>query len=84
MALLCLMWCLWKEWNAQSYEDCETGPITLKKLVIQTLFMWRVTLQSMSACSYLDFLDLCSFFSLNLGYHVYILCTLGYAIPPFF
>jgi len=46
--------------------------------------MWRVTLQSMSACSYLDFLDLCSFFSLNLGYHVYILCTLGYAIPPFF
>jgi hypothetical protein len=64
MVLLCLMWCLWKEQNARSFKDCETGLINLKKLVIQTLFMWRVTLQCMSECSYSDFLDLCSF-SLN-------------------
>jgi len=41
MASLCLMWYLWKEWNARSFEDCETGLIKLKKLVIQILFMWR-------------------------------------------
>jgi hypothetical protein len=39
--------------------------INLKKLVIQTLFMWKVTLQSMSECSYSYFSDLCSSFSLN-------------------
>jgi hypothetical protein len=37
-----------------------TGSINLKKLVIQTLFMRRVTIQSMSKCSYPDFLDMCS------------------------
>jgi hypothetical protein len=35
------------EWNARSFEDCEAGSINLKKLVIQTLFMWRMTMQSM-------------------------------------
>jgi len=40
MAPLCLMWCIWRERNAHSFEDCETGLINLKKLVIQTLFMW--------------------------------------------
>jgi hypothetical protein len=42
MVPLCLMWCLWRERNAHSFEDCEIGLINLKKLVIQTLFMWRV------------------------------------------
>jgi hypothetical protein len=65
MASLCLMWCLWKEWNAHNFEDCETGLIKLKKLVIQILFMWRVMIQSMSKCSYSDFLDMCYSFSLN-------------------
>jgi hypothetical protein len=65
MAPLCLMWCLWKERNAHSFKDCETGLINLKKLVIQTLFMWRVKIQSMSGCSYSNFLDMCSLFSLN-------------------
>jgi hypothetical protein len=54
-----------KERNARSFEDCETGLIKLKKLVIQTLLMWRVKIQSMSKCSYSDFLDMCSLFSLN-------------------
>jgi hypothetical protein len=47
------------------FEDCEIGLINLKKLVIQTLFMWRVTIQSTSECSYSDFLNMCSSFSLN-------------------
>jgi hypothetical protein len=64
MAPLCLMWCLWKERNAHSFEVCEIGSLNLKKLVIQTLFTWRVTLHSMSDCSFSDFLDLCFLFSL--------------------
>jgi hypothetical protein len=60
-APLCLMLCLWNERNAHNFEDCETGLINLKKLVIQTLFMRRVTIQSISECSYSDFLDMCSF-----------------------
>jgi hypothetical protein len=36
MAPLCLLWCLWKELNAHSFEDCETGLLNLKKLVLQT------------------------------------------------
>jgi hypothetical protein len=65
MALLCVMWCVWRERNARSFEDCETSLINLKKLVIQTLFLWRVRLQSMSECSYSNFLVKCSIFSLN-------------------
>jgi hypothetical protein len=70
MAPFCLMWCIWGERNACSFEDCESGLINLKKLVIQTLFMWRVKIQSVSVCSYFDFLEICSIFSLNEGYHV--------------
>jgi len=33
-ALSCVMWCVWREWNARSFEDCEFGLINLKKLVI--------------------------------------------------
>jgi hypothetical protein len=50
MASLCLL-CLWNEQNARNFEDCETFLINLKKLVIQTLFTRRVTLQSMFDCS---------------------------------
>jgi hypothetical protein len=50
MAPLCVMWCVWREWNARCFEDCETSLINLKKLVIQTLFLWRVGLQSMLEC----------------------------------
>lgn len=39
MAPLCLMWCLWREQNARGFENCETGLINLKKLVIQMLFV---------------------------------------------
>jgi hypothetical protein len=35
---LCLMWCIWKERNTHSFEDCKIGLINLKKLVIQTLY----------------------------------------------
>jgi len=65
MAHLCVMWCVWRERNARCFEDCAISLINLKKLVIQTLFLWRVRLQSIFECSYSNFLDKCSLFSLN-------------------
>jgi hypothetical protein len=59
------MWCVWKERNARCFEDCETGLMNLKKLVMQTLFMWRENLHSMFECSFSEFLDRCSLFYLN-------------------
>jgi hypothetical protein len=62
MIPLCLMWCVWRERNVRCSKDCETGLMNLKKVVMQTLLLWRETLQSMSECSYYEFLDRCSFF----------------------
>jgi hypothetical protein len=42
MTPLCMMWCLWRERNAGNFEDHEHGIIELKKMVLQTLFSWRV------------------------------------------
>ena len=37
---MCLMWLVWKEHNAQTFEDIE-GPIDLlKTLLARTLFEW--------------------------------------------
>jgi len=47
MAPLCLMWCLWRERNARSFDDCENDLLNLKKLVLQTLYTWRVTLTTL-------------------------------------
>jgi hypothetical protein len=73
-----LMWCLWKEQNAPSFENCETSLLNLKKLALQTLFTWRVMLTTMSDCTFSNFLDLCSSFSMDLGF-LYTLCVLWVA-----
>ena len=39
---LCMMWCLWQERNTHSLDDHESGVIELKKLLLTTLFSWRV------------------------------------------
>jgi hypothetical protein len=64
MTPLCLMWCLWNKRNAHSFEDCETDSLNLKKLVIQTLFTWRVTLHSMSDCFFFFVFLICVLLSL--------------------
>jgi hypothetical protein len=35
---LCVMWCIWQERNARSFEDRESGLLELKKLVLHTMF----------------------------------------------
>ena len=51
------MSCLWQERNAQSFDERENGLLDLKKLVLQTLYTWRVAWHTFS-----KFLALCSFF----------------------
>jgi len=71
-------WCQFREWLhcvwCGVYERNEMGAVLkIMRLVLLTwrnwwykpCFIWRVTLQFMSKCSYSDFLDLCSSFSLN-------------------
>jgi hypothetical protein len=33
LALLCLMWCIWREWNAWRFEDIETSVLELNLLI---------------------------------------------------
>lgn len=56
----------WKEQNARNFENCETGLLNLKKLVLQILSTWRVTLTTMSDCTFSDFLFV-FFFLYGLG-----------------
>ena len=40
MVLTCLMWLVWKEHNAQTFEDIERPIDLLKTLLVRTLFEW--------------------------------------------
>jgi hypothetical protein len=62
---LCLMWCLWRERNARSFDDKEIGLLELKRRMLQTLFTWRVAWNTTQASTFAEFLDLCSSFSLR-------------------
>lgn len=46
---------------------CETDLMNLKKMMLQTLFMWREKFQFMYECSYFEFIDRCSIFFFELG-----------------
>jgi hypothetical protein len=63
MASSCVMWCLCRERNVRNFEDCEHGIIELKKMVLQTLFSWRVLWHSSQVSTFAKFLDLCASFS---------------------
>jgi len=60
LVLLCLMWCIWRERNAQYFEDVETSMLELQKRLLNTLYIWIVTHHSLSVFTYADFLNLFS------------------------
>ena len=62
---LCLMWCLWRERNARSFEDREIGLAELKRLFLQTLYNWRVAWNTMHVSTFSEFLNFCSSFPLR-------------------
>jgi hypothetical protein len=38
MVHLSLMWCIWREYNARIFEDCERTVAKLKSMLFKTLF----------------------------------------------
>jgi hypothetical protein len=36
------MWCLWQEQDAKSLEDFENGLLEIKKMMLQSLFTWKM------------------------------------------
>jgi hypothetical protein len=62
---LCLMWCLWRERNARSFEDREIGLAELKRLFLQTLYNWRVAWNTTHVSTFSEFLNFCSSFPLR-------------------
>jgi hypothetical protein len=76
MIPLCVMWCLWRERNARSFEDRESGLLELKKLALHTLFSWRVTWSHLHVYTYFDFLRVMCFIFYLVGVPiVYFMCT---------
>ncbi len=55
-----LVWCLWRERIARSFEGCELSIINLKMQFLQTLFDWMLAIGLFSFSSFLEFLDSCS------------------------
>jgi hypothetical protein len=88
MAPLCVMWCQWRERNARSSEDRELGLIELKKMVLQTLYSWRVMWHLSQASTLVEFLDLCTSFQLKSfcihGLYCILFVYMGYAPLRFY
>ena len=53
----CLMWCIWRECDARSFEDYESTIVELKLLFFRTLFDSVSSRGSFSFMSLLDLLD---------------------------
>ena len=54
----CLMWCLWRERNARTFEDCERNIVDLKLLFFRSLYEW-IRATGLFSSSFIEFFDLC-------------------------
>ena len=59
----CLIWCIWRERNARSFEGCDSSLLEIKSFFLHTLFEWSVVFSHFSCSSFSLFLDRCSFVS---------------------
>ena len=59
----CLIWCIWRERNARSFEGCEHSLLEIKSFLLLTLFEWSVVFSHFSCSSFPIFLDRCTFVS---------------------
>ena len=55
--LHCLFWCLWQEWNARYFEDCERSILDIKSFFFRTLLNWSVILPFYTCFSLFDLID---------------------------
>jgi len=52
---LCLMWCIWRERNARSFEDREMAMLELKKMMFQSLYTWIIVFIRFSVSNFSEF-----------------------------
>jgi len=55
---LCLMWCIWWEWNARLFEDVEISMVEIRKHLLDTLYIWIASHHCLNVFTYVDFLNL--------------------------
>jgi hypothetical protein len=58
LALLCLLWCIWRERNVRLFEDIETSMVELRKQLFNTLYIWIASHHSLNVFIYVDLLKL--------------------------
>ena len=59
----CIMWCLWREWNARIFEDCELSVVKLKLHFYRSLLDWMSVTGLFRLSNMLDLIDNCSFWA---------------------
>ena len=57
----CLMWCLWREHTARTFEDCELSVVELKLKFYRSLLDWMSVTGLFRMSNMLDLIDCCSF-----------------------
>ena len=57
----CIMWCLWQECNARTFEDCELSVVELKLHLYSSLLDWMSATGLFRFSNVLDLIDSCSF-----------------------
>ena len=61
LVLHCLTWCIWREWNARSFEGCEWPILKIKSFFFHTLLEWSLVLPTFSCFSLHVLPDYCNF-----------------------
>jgi hypothetical protein len=56
----CLMWYIWRERNARTFEGCELSIVEMKQLFYRVLMDWMAAIGSVRFSDMIDFLDHCS------------------------
>ena len=57
----CIMWCLWRERNVRTFEDCELSVVELKLHFYRSLLDWMSATGLFRLSNMLDLIDYCSF-----------------------
>ena len=57
----CIMWCLWRERNVRTFEDCELSVVELKLHFYRSLLDWMLATGLFRLSNMLDLIDYCSF-----------------------
>jgi hypothetical protein len=75
MVPLCLKWCIWRERNAKSFEDCEKPVLELNVDMFRSLYAWMAAYHGPHFTNFTEFLYLCSFSPKLEVSFLYFLCT---------